>query len=316
LVAVIGCVLGVLYFSSTESGTGEGAANPELDSGVVPAAIEREAIVDAGPPLRLGLRIYHDEAEVRRRHMPLAEYLTREVGRHFMLVTDEHYIDMAQALRQGQFEFASLSAIEFVEAEAQIPGLIALGKPVNANGISHYSAVILTRTDDDIRTFDALRGRRFCFVSERSTSGYRVPRVMLRQNGIDPASDFSERHFEGNHADTLERLRRGGCDAASVYRNMWEQAEDAGNFHPLSYFGPIPNEQYVAHPSVDPEVVERVRAALLRLVEGSEAADRVFGPHPQREYFAPHRENDHAAARELIEREREFGLEDPSRAQR
>jgi phosphonate transport system substrate-binding protein len=198
--------------------------------------------------------------------------------------------------------------LEFVEAEEVLPGLIALGKPVNAGGVSHYESVILVRSESGITSFADLSGRAFCFVSRRSTSGFRAPRVMLRQNGIDPQTDFSDRIFPGNHQGTLERLRRGGCDAASVYRNIWEQAEDTAAFEPLGFFGPIPNEQYVAHPDVEPDLVLQVREALMRLEEGSPAAQRVFGPHPQREYFTPNDPSDHNAARNIRIQERRFDL--------
>ena len=137
--------------------------------------------------------------------------------------------------------------------------------------------------------------------------------MLLRQNDIDPATDFVDRVFPGDHLGTLESLRRGRCDAASVYRNIWEQADDAAAFRRIGLFGPIPNEQYVAHPDVDPEVVRQVRDALLQLTEGSPEALAVFGPHPQREFFAPNDPNDHTAARNLLRDERRYNLPVPRR---
>jgi len=314
MIILVVAVLGSLFIAEGGPGEPELRAQPDAAAQTDAVAEERAVAasgppaVDAGPVLRFGIRLYHDEAEVMRRHGPLVEYLTQQVGRNFSLVADEHYTDMAHALRQRNFEFASVSAMEFVEAEEEIPGLITLGKPVNAGGVSHYEAVILARAGSGITSYADLGGKTFCFVSRRSTSGFRVPRVMLRQNGVDPETDFRDRFFGGDHNDTLEMLRRGRCDAGSVYRNIWEQAEDTAAFEPLGFFGPIPNEQYVAHPAVDPEVVNRVRAALLRLEEGSAAARTVFGPHPQREYFAPNDPSDHNAARNLRRQERRFRL--------
>jgi phosphonate transport system substrate-binding protein len=270
--------------------------------------LEPDARVADREGLRFAIREYHESEETIRRHQPLMQYLTAQTALPFMIVPRDDYVDMASELAEGKFEFALLSAIEFVRAEELVPELVKLGKPVNAGGVDSYQAVILSRAGDGLHQLGDLRGRVFCYVSRHSNSGFRYPRVMLHRAGVNPDRDFDGVRFGDRHPRTLEMLRQGECDAASVYMNIWDEADDKGVFHIMQTSGPVPNEQYVAHPSVAEADLALVRAALDRLTEGSAEAERVFGPHPQREYFAPHEASDHDGLRDLIRYERQHDI--------
>jgi len=292
--------------SDSADGTVDASAEDAEDSDAVGAQqADADGRVADRDALRFGIREYHGEAEMRRRHQPLVEYLTAQTALPFIIVPRDDFVDMAEALANQMFEFASLSALEFVRAEELVPDLIKLGKPVNARGVDSYQAVILSRAGEDLYQLTDLRNRIFCYVSRNSNSGYRYPRVMLHRQGLNPDEDFSDVRFGTEHPRTLEMLRQGECDAASVYMNIWDEAEDKGSFHIMQTSGPIPNEQYVAHPSVSQEDIDAVQQALSRLTEGSPEALRVFGPHPQREYFAPYEASDHDGLRDLLRYERE-----------
>ena len=59
-------------------------------------------------------------------------------------------------------------------------------------GSTSYKGQIIVRADSGIKTLADLKGKVMCWVDPNSTSGYIVPRIMLKANGIDPDKDFAK----------------------------------------------------------------------------------------------------------------------------
>ena len=53
-----------------------------------------------------------------------------------------------------------------------------------------YKGQFIANKASGIKTFADLKGKTFCFVDPNSTSGYIIPRIVLKANGIDPDKDF------------------------------------------------------------------------------------------------------------------------------
>jgi len=56
-----------------------------------------------------------------------------------------------------------------------------------------------------------------CWVDPNSTSGYIVPRIMLKANGIDPDKDFAKTIEAGSHNNVVTQVYNGDCDAGATY---------------------------------------------------------------------------------------------------
>ena len=56
-----------------------------------------------------------------------------------------------------------------------------------------------------------------CWVDPNSTSGYIVPRILLKANGIDPDNDFAKTIEAGSHNNVVTQVYNGDCDAGATY---------------------------------------------------------------------------------------------------
>ncbi len=80
-----------------------------------------------------------------------------------------------------------------------------------------YKAEFLANANAGIKTLADLKGKSFCFVDPASTSGYIIPRMILKQNGIDPDKDFSSVQNAGSHNNVAIAVYKGDCDAGVAY---------------------------------------------------------------------------------------------------
>jgi serine/threonine-protein kinase len=235
----------------------------------------------AGRHLRFGLSKYLPLPDVQRLHGPFVDYLGRRLGRPVELVVLDDYLAPAHMVTGGELDLAALSAYAYVRAKAETPGLKLLATAVSGGGTS-YEGVILVRADSGIATLADLKGKRFCWVSKNSGSGYLYPRAIFRRAGIDPDTAFTETLLTGDHLASLRAVRDRLCDGASVYSSILFEAKihdiEAEIFRIVASTDRIPYTAYVMSPTAPEELVASMREALLAVAPGSPTANAVFGP--------------------------------------
>jgi serine/threonine-protein kinase len=238
-----------------------------------PAAAPRAA------GLTFGISRYLPAADVEHAHAPFVAYLARSLGRPVRLVVLEDYLDPARAVLDGELDLAALSAYTYVRARARAPGLRLLATPVTSGG-SSYEGVVLVRADSGLRALTDLAGKRMCWVSQNSTSGYLYARALFRRAGVDPDTGFAQTMLTGDHLASLRALRDDACDGAAVFSGLLFDAKAHGvapdTFRIVASTDRIPYDAYVMSPSAPDELVASVGRALLALAPGTPEAAQVF----------------------------------------
>jgi phosphonate transport system substrate-binding protein len=83
-----------------------------------------------------------------------------------------------------------------------------------------YKGQFIANNASGIKSFADLKGKSFCFVDPNSTSGYIIPRIVLKANGIDADTDFSATTNAGSHNNVAIAVYKGDCDAGVTYVNV------------------------------------------------------------------------------------------------
>jgi phosphonate transport system substrate-binding protein len=115
-----------------------------------------------------------------------------------------------------------------------IPALVAIRK-YNTNSVDpdkalslqpepFYRGEFIANNASGIKGFADLKGKTFCFVDPNSTSGYIVPRIVLKANGIDPDTDFKATQNAGSHPNVAIAVYKGDCDAGASFVDILTDA--------------------------------------------------------------------------------------------
>jgi phosphonate transport system substrate-binding protein len=83
-----------------------------------------------------------------------------------------------------------------------------------------YKAQYITTAASGVKAFADLKGKTFCFVDPLSTSGYVIPRIELKANGVDPDADFAGTTNAGSHQNVASSVYKGDCDAGVTFINV------------------------------------------------------------------------------------------------
>jgi phosphonate transport system substrate-binding protein len=197
--------------------------------------------------------------------------LAKLVGVPIRVTVASDYAAVVEALRNRTADLAFVHPAGYVLANREAKATIVAKDRWHGN--TSYTSRIYVKKASGLTSLDALRGKTIAFVDPTSTSGYVYPMVILIQRGLvqnrDPKTFFKEVVFSGSHDAGLVALLNGHVDAFASFDQAREQyLKDPAQRESLTWVvesAPIPEGGICAREGLDPELVGRVRAALLRM---------------------------------------------------
>ena len=234
--------------------------------------------------IRFGVLPVNQPETMAERFQPLIEYLSRETGYRIELKTyptagkSGGYTAAVRGLLSGDTPFAYLAPVTISQARHHDPAIEPVVCAVRG-GSPSYVGQIAVRTDSDIQRPEDLVGRRVIGASPSSTSGNLMPSGMLIARGIDKAT-FAAMDFAGGHDKAARAVLDGSYDAAWINDKNFQKFKDQGvGLRAVWVHEPVPEFPITANTRyVRPEVLDRIRTALLAMHEKDPAALRAIDP--------------------------------------
>lgn len=237
---------------------------------------ERAPSAEKAPKeITLGLTPGDDPVKLKKNGLELAKLLQKKLGVNVNLYISKDYQGIIDAMKNKKIDYAFFTAMSFVFAEKEANAKVLLKKVWD--GPFYYSA-ILTKKNSKFASLKDLKGARFGFVDEKSTSGYLYPRLQFKKIGLDTQKDLKAT-FLGNHHDSSKALLEDKVDAVSVFADSADGLKSAIQvFYPdkadqvrvLWVSDPIPNDPFCVREDFYeqyPQLTHRMMFALLDLKE-------------------------------------------------
>jgi phosphonate transport system substrate-binding protein len=183
---------------------------------------------DSQPVLRIGAIPDQKPEKLNRLYPLVADELSRQLGVKVKYVPVVDYAAAVSAFRTGDLDLVWFGGLTGVQARLQKPGAKVLAQ--RDIDVSFHS-IFIANVRSGIRPFNqqkgltALKGRRFTFGSENSTSGRLMPQYFLKQAGVQ-LSDFAggAPGFSGSHDATIALVQSGAYDAGVVNEQVWRSS--------------------------------------------------------------------------------------------
>jgi len=209
----------------------------------------------------------------------LERFLEERLGVDVEIYFPTSVAAIVEALRFGHAHVAlgvgSLpAALALYVADVEMP-LVEV-REVIIDGVAeqapYYYSYWIVLKDSPYTSLGQLRGRRACFPSELSTSGYIFPMYRLVQLGllespVDPKRFFSEVVFAGGYAQCWEALKRGHVDVTIMAGDVpvdlyWEAIN---NSRIIESQGPVPAHVVLVSKKLPDDFKRRIVEALKEL---------------------------------------------------
>jgi phosphonate transport system substrate-binding protein len=202
-----------------------------------PAAPAAGGLGSADNPIIITFVPSGDTGKITVAGTAIADCLTQMTGLTFKMEVGTTFAASIEAMGAEKAQVSFLNTFSTLLAEQKygvVPALVAIRKyatndldPDKALGGElqpFYKGQFIANVDSGISSFADLKGKSFCFVDPNSTSGYIVPRIILKANGIDPDTDFSATQNAGSHPNVATAVYKGDCDAGVTFINVLTDA--------------------------------------------------------------------------------------------
>jgi phosphonate transport system substrate-binding protein len=171
-----------------------------------------------------------DSGKITKAGNAIADCLGKMTGLSFKIEVGTSFGASNEAMGAEKAQVGFLNTFSVLLAEAKygvVPALAVLRK-YTANAIdpdnalsgqlqAFYKGQFIANKAAGIKSFADLKGKTFCFVDPNSTSGYIVPHIVLKANGIDPDKDFKASQNAGSHNNVAIAVYKGDCDAGVTF---------------------------------------------------------------------------------------------------
>jgi phosphonate transport system substrate-binding protein len=209
--------------------------------------------------------------------------LSEKTGYVFEGTVPTSYAAAIEAMCAGKAHMGTLATFAYILANQKCDVDCALVS--SRYGTPFYTGQIIAGADTGIATMEDLKDKTMCWVDAASTSGYIIPRIALKAEGVDPDTDLAQQIEVGSHDSVALAVYQGDCDAGATYVDARDAIEDD---YPdvkektviVSTSPPIPNDglQFVKDfPSDMRAKIVQAIVDIMTTDEGVEAMGAAYG---------------------------------------
>ena len=205
----------------------------------------------------------------------VADLLQEKTGLFFKTNVATEYAGVIEALASKPAEAHMASLATFAYVMAADKGVADVSLVSVRYGSPTYNGQIIARTDSGIKGVADLAGKTFARPDPLSTSGWIIPMLTMRAAGVNPDTDLKGIVDAGSHDAVVAAVLHGDVDAGACFvdaRTAIEKdnPEVMDEVSVIAVTTDIPNDGVQFIPGFDPEMREKIVAALLEIAQTDE----------------------------------------------
>lgn len=279
-------VLGTMILAAcaTAAPTAAPTAVPTEAPTAAPTAIPYVECGTADNPCVITFVPSGDSGKITVAGQAIADWLNTKTGLSFQVEVGTSFGASIEAMggEKAQIGFLNTFSILLAEQKYGVVPVLANLRKYATNSVDpdkdlgtkmepFYKAEFLTKADSGIKTLADLKGKTFCFVDPNSTSGYIVPRILMKAAGVDPDTDITAINA-GSHPNVAIGVYKGDCDAGVAYIDiLTDSAANLAATYPdiatkvVAFMDSdkIPNDGVQVIKNLDPKITDAVVNGLL-----------------------------------------------------
>ena len=223
----------------------------------LPAA---QAEPSSKPVLRISAIPDQQPEKLNRLYGLVADELSQQLGVRVQYVPVTNYAAAVSAFRTGNLDLVWFGGLTGVQARLQKPGAKVLAqRDIDAS----FHTIFIANTKSglkpvtSVKGLSELKGKRFTFGSESSTSGRLMPQYFLAQAGVKP-NQFAggAPGFSGSHDATIALVQSGAYEAGAVNEQVWRSSLHNGKANRSKVMAiwktpGYPDYHWIAQPDLD-----------------------------------------------------------------
>jgi phosphonate transport system substrate-binding protein len=174
------------------------------------------------------------------------------------------------AFRDGKADLLVCGAVKYVEAHHETKALAVV-----AEAPKLQEAIIVVPKESALRKVQDLKGKKFAFGYDNSTSTHLMPLLLLSKAGVN-VNELAKHDFLGTEQEKIiTAVSSGAYDAGAVTNIVYEAHKD--RLRALERSEPFPGATVVAHSNIDQKLLAALRTRFLSYKPAGAETKQRFG---------------------------------------
>lgn len=229
--------------------------------------------------ITLGIIPSENANETLEQFKELVTYLEKEMNVKVEPYVASDYNGVVEAMRTKHIDIAFYGPLSYIMA-AKRANAEALVKRIGKGNKSSYDSYFIAKADSGIKSIEDAKGKSFAFTDPGSTSGGVIPKLTLKNKGIDVNTYFSNVIYSGGHDASVLAVKNGSVDLAAVDEFSYARALEnkvikEGELVIVHKNDPIPQSLFAARKDLDNGIKEAFTKAM---VEAGEKVPNALKP--------------------------------------
>jgi phosphonate transport system substrate-binding protein len=210
--------------------------------------------------------------------------------------------DELTAMAEGKLHVAGFNTGNVPVAVSKC-GFVPVCNFATADGVSTYQMELIVPADSPIQSVTDIQGRELTLTQPGSNAGFKVPLVLMKDNQLLPARDFTVRYSLG-YEQSIAGIANKTYQAAAVASDVLARAVAADNIKKEQYRTihksdtfPTAGLGYVYN--LKPELAAKVKDAFFSFEWKGTGLEREFGGGHQAKFVPVSYKNDFASVRKI-----------------
>jgi twitching motility protein PilJ len=201
---------------------------------------------------KIGVLAKNGAAKAMAKWGQLGDYLSANIADDSFTIVPLDFDDVMPSVEKGNVDYFLVNSSMFVTTKVKY-GSSAIATMINSRQgkpLKSFGGVILTYADrDDINSIADIKGKTFMAVKGSSFGGWQMAYKEIKDNGIDPLTEFAKVDFGGKHDNVVFAIQNGTVDAGTVRTDTLERMAASGDID-MSEFKIISAKKYDDFPFV------------------------------------------------------------------
>lgn len=234
------------------------------------------------PVLRVGAVPAESKAKTIDQFAEFMDYLGRKTGYKIELYVADNYEGIINKMKQGDLDIAWFGPFSYITA-AETAGARAFAIDDNIKEGTNYHSVFIVHPASNINSMAELNGQhKFAFVDKASTSGYLIPKSILKKQGINIDRYSVNIEFAGSHDAAILAVKKRQVDAAAISDAILTSLQQKGivgdnDFKIIGRSEAIPTSAWAYRKGLPVDLLTKVRQAFFDVAKEDKKALGMYG---------------------------------------
>jgi phosphonate transport system substrate-binding protein len=228
--------------------------------------------------LSFGIHPYLEEKSLISKFQPLVEYLGKAINKKIILQISPSYSEHLKRVGSDYYDFSYIGPTTYIEMVEKYDEKHILAS-MTTYDLPYFNGIIFVLADSTFYDLNSLKGQSVAFGKESSTMSSVIPKIMLKEEGVE-LNDLGSYQHLSNHEEVVKQVLSGKYAAGAVKESIYDKNKYKG-LRQIARSRHVSEHVFIASNNMQIQTRDKIEHLLLTLTDKQEGKQILFNIKPK-----------------------------------